>query len=199
MGYNGPALQPRDYLTDIDEHSHTNLDSNVAYWAGVEHGDTKRAAMRNMVEGEVTLSTLKNYQSTIDDELDYILGKLRSVSHYAIYLDITPPELEHTDWSVARCFSRKWCKCRCRPSLTAPSPVAQSGIWINIIPPLDTVLLVIASLYPVGFCANVTALIKGPRGTGQSQSLSGDLVGSCWGMPLFWWCCLGATTASLGF
>jgi membrane protease YdiL (CAAX protease family) len=46
-----------------------------------------------------------------------------------------------------------------------------------LIPPLDTVLLVIASLYPVGFCANVTALIKGPRGFGQSQSLSGDLVG----------------------
>lgn len=34
-----------------------------------------------------------------------------------------------------------------------------------------------ASLYPVGFCANVTALIKGPRGFGRSQSLSGDLVG----------------------
>lgn|GEM_PF-1357373 len=46
-----------------------------------------------------------------------------------------------------------------------------------LIPPLDTVLLVIASLYPVGFCANVTAVIKGPRGFGQSQSLSGDLVG----------------------
>jgi Type II CAAX prenyl endopeptidase Rce1-like len=45
------------------------------------------------------------------------------------------------------------------------------------IPRLDTVLLVIASLYPVGFCANVTALMKGPRGLGQSQSLSGDLVG----------------------
>ena len=44
-------------------------------------------------------------------------------------------------------------------------------------PPLDTVLLVITSLYPVGFCANVTALIKGPRGFGQSKSLSGDLVG----------------------
>jgi CAAX protease family protein len=46
-----------------------------------------------------------------------------------------------------------------------------------LIPPLDTVLLVIACLYPVGFCANVTTLIKGPRGRGQSQSLSGDLVG----------------------
>ena len=45
------------------------------------------------------------------------------------------------------------------------------------IPPLDTVLLVIASFYPVGFCANVTVLIKGPRGLGQSQSLCADLFG----------------------
>jgi hypothetical protein len=104
MGYNGPALQPRDYLTNIDEHSHTNLDSNVAYWAGSEDGDTKRATMRNMVEGEVALSTLKNYQSTIDEELDYILGELKKVSSYAVHLDITPPELGHTDWSVARVF-----------------------------------------------------------------------------------------------
>lgn len=53
------------------------------------------------------------------------------------------------------------------------------GFKINyLIPPLDTVLLVMASLFPVGFCANVTALIRGRRGGfGQSQSLSGNLVG----------------------
>jgi membrane protease YdiL (CAAX protease family) len=52
------------------------------------------------------------------------------------------------------------------------------GFGINyLIPRLDTVLLVVASLYPVGFCANVTALIKSRRGARQSQSLSGDLVG----------------------
>lgn len=104
MGYNGPALQPRDYLTDIDEHSHTNLDSNVAYWASAQDADTKRATMRNMAEGEVRLSTLKSYQSTIDQELDYILGELKNVSSYAVHLDITPPELGHTNWSVARVF-----------------------------------------------------------------------------------------------
>src|ERR1022692_1711884 len=104
MGYNGPVLQPRDYHSDIDAHSHTNLDSNVAYWAGAEDRDTKRATMRNMVEGEVALSTLTNYQSTIDEELDYILGQLKRISSYAVHLDITPPELEHTGWSVARVF-----------------------------------------------------------------------------------------------
>ena len=104
MGYNGPALQPRDYLTHIDERSHTNLDSNVAYWAAAEDGDTKRATMTNMVEGEVKLSALKNHQAAIDDELDYILGELKKISRYAVHLDITPPELEHTDWSVARVF-----------------------------------------------------------------------------------------------
>ena len=104
MSYNGPVLQPRDYLTGIDQHSHTNLDSNVAYWASTENRDAKRAAMKNMVEGEVRLSALKNYQSTIDAELDYILGELKNISSYAVHLDITPTELEHTDWSVARVF-----------------------------------------------------------------------------------------------
>jgi thiazole/oxazole-forming peptide maturase SagD family component len=104
MGYNGPALQPRDYLTDIDAHNHANLDSNVAYWASSRDGDSKRAAIRNMLEGEVALSTLKNYQSTIDEELSYILGKLKNISSYAVHLDITPPELENRGWSVARVF-----------------------------------------------------------------------------------------------
>lgn len=104
VGYNGPILQPRDYLTEIDAHSHTNLDSNVAYWAGGDDGDAKRAFMRNMLEGEVALSTLKNHRSTIDEELDYVLGELKNVSSYAVHLDITPPELEHTSWSVARVF-----------------------------------------------------------------------------------------------
>jgi hypothetical protein len=57
-----------------------------------------------MVEGEVRLSALPNYQSTIDRELDYILGELRNISRYAVHLDITPPELEHTGWSVVRVF-----------------------------------------------------------------------------------------------
>jgi thiazole/oxazole-forming peptide maturase SagD family component len=104
IGYNGPALQPRDYLTNIDEHSHTNLDSNVAYWASAEDGGKNRAFMRNMVEGEVKLSTLANYESTIDEELEYIIGELQAISSYAVRLDITPPELEETDWSVARVF-----------------------------------------------------------------------------------------------
>jgi membrane protease YdiL (CAAX protease family) len=52
------------------------------------------------------------------------------------------------------------------------------GFGINYLtPPLDSLLLLIASLYPSGFCANLSALIKGPRGFGQSKSLSSDLAG----------------------
>lgn len=104
IGYNGPALQPGDYLRDIDEKSHTNLDSNVAYWAGTADADAKRAVMRDMVDGEVKLSALSSYEASIDDELDYILGKLKAMSDYAVQLDITPPELKHTAWSVQRVF-----------------------------------------------------------------------------------------------
>lgn len=35
----------------------------------------------------------------------------------------------------------------------------------------------IASVYPTGFCANLTALIKGPRGFTRIGSLSGSLIG----------------------
>ncbi|MDQ5851212.1 MAG: YcaO-like family protein [Chloroflexota bacterium] len=104
VGYNGPVVQPRDYLMETDEHSHTNLDSNVAYWASADDGDQKRWFIKNMADGEVKLSTLANYQSTIDEELEYIIGELQSISSYAVHLDITPPELDQTDWSVARVF-----------------------------------------------------------------------------------------------
>ncbi len=35
----------------------------------------------------------------------------------------------------------------------------------------------LASVYPTGFCANITVLIKGPRGFARIGSLSGSLVG----------------------
>jgi membrane protease YdiL (CAAX protease family) len=41
-----------------------------------------------------------------------------------------------------------------------------------------------ASVYPTGFCANITALIKGPRGFARIGSLSGSLVGFVIGYPI---------------
>ena len=47
----------------------------------------------------------------------------------------------------------------------------------TIAPTLETALLLMASLYPVGFCSNITVLLRGPRGFKPSDSLSGDLSG----------------------
>lgn len=47
----------------------------------------------------------------------------------------------------------------------------------SLIPHLETILLVIACVYPTGFCASMTMLIKGPRGFARIRSLSGSLVG----------------------
>jgi thiazole/oxazole-forming peptide maturase SagD family component len=104
IGYNGPALQPRDYLSSIDVDSHTNLDSNVAYWASGEDADKKRAFMENMADGEVRLSALTNFEATVDKELEYVVGQLQGTSSYAVTVDITPAELQGTSWSVARVF-----------------------------------------------------------------------------------------------
>lgn len=104
IGYVGPALQPRDYLTNIDADSHANLDSNVAYWASAEDGEAKREFMRGLVDGHVNLSTLTDHTTRVDDELRYVIGELRQVSQYAVHLDITPPDVEGMGWSVARVF-----------------------------------------------------------------------------------------------
>jgi membrane protease YdiL (CAAX protease family) len=47
----------------------------------------------------------------------------------------------------------------------------------QLAPTLVIVLLVMASVYPVGFCSNVTVVLKGPRGFKPGESLSGDLAG----------------------
>jgi membrane protease YdiL (CAAX protease family) len=47
----------------------------------------------------------------------------------------------------------------------------------TLTPHLDTALLVIASSYPIGFCANVAAVLTGARNFGRNPSISGNLVG----------------------
>lgn len=56
------------------------------------------------------------------------------------------------------------------------------GFEINYHTPLlETALLVIAGIFPSGFCANMTALIRGRRWFWQGQSLSENLAGFVFG------------------
>lgn len=104
LAANGPMMSPVDFLgTHKDDF--LNLDSNVAYWTKAENQTKKDEILKTISDKTVTLSSLSN-ENTGDDKrnLEYIIKKLRRISEYAVYLDITPPEIIGTGLKVMRVF-----------------------------------------------------------------------------------------------
>lgn len=104
LAANGPMMSPVDFLgTHKDDF--LNLDSNVAYWTKAENQAKKDEILKTISDKTVALSSLSN-ENTGDDKrnLEYIIKKLRLISEYAVYLDITPPEIIGTGLKVMRVF-----------------------------------------------------------------------------------------------
>lgn len=104
LARNGPVIVPEHYLNSAGKRDYNNLDSNVAYWSNMEDADAKRAFIRQLVAGEVALSGLASHAHSDTDDLSYLLNGLRKVSRYAVWLDITPPEIADQGWKVIRTF-----------------------------------------------------------------------------------------------
>jgi thiazole/oxazole-forming peptide maturase SagD family component len=100
----GALVMPKDYLETTVQKSFANLDANVAYWAHAVDMGEKKAKLLGMLQGETALSGLKDYSGDIDLELEYILKKMKSVSEYGVFLDITPPEVKSKGWKCIRTF-----------------------------------------------------------------------------------------------
>ena len=122
IGYNGPALQPRDYLTDIDDDSHANLDSNVAYWASADDADKKRAFMRNMVEGQVSLSALPATSRRSTRSWTTSSGNCGASPTTRFTWTSRRLSSKRRTGRWPACSYRNSSRCRCRPSLTAAIP-----------------------------------------------------------------------------
>jgi thiazole/oxazole-forming peptide maturase SagD family component len=104
LARNGPVIVPEHYLNSAVKRDYNNLDSNVAYWSNMEDADAKRAFIRQLVAGEVALSGLASHAHSDAEDLSYLLNGLRKVSQYAVWLDITPPEIAGQGWKVIRTF-----------------------------------------------------------------------------------------------
>lgn len=102
LARNGPVIVPEHYLNSARTRDYNNLDSNVAYWAGTEDADKKRAFIRQMVAGEVALSGLASHAHSDAQDLSYLINGLRKVSQHAVWLDVTPPEIADQGWKVIR-------------------------------------------------------------------------------------------------
>ena len=104
LNINGPLSMPNDYLETISEKNYLNLDSNVNYWANLDNKDKKLKFINSKVKEKVQLKKYKNLEINSDDDLEYLLKGLYNISKYAVYLDITPSEIQDKDLHVIRVY-----------------------------------------------------------------------------------------------
>jgi thiazole/oxazole-forming peptide maturase SagD family component len=99
----------------VNESSFTDLDTNVLWWASPVDAAAKRALIESRLEGAIPLSTVPSLDSA-DSGLPALVKMIADFSEWAVYLDITPPELAGTDWKVVRVLIPELCS-MCLPGL----------------------------------------------------------------------------------
>jgi thiazole/oxazole-forming peptide maturase SagD family component len=118
MGIYGPLYSPKEYLRESGNETIADLDTNAAYWANPHQAASKRAFLDDLASGEKrALTALRNHETGNDEEdLLRLISDLSSVSEYAVYLDVTPPETRPQGWHVMRAFIPELV-CMCIPGV----------------------------------------------------------------------------------
>lgn len=106
LGYFGPLYSPNEYFANQDLSIYDDLDKNVSFYIHPSNAEKKRILFANMSSGKKKLlSSFENYDSGNEKEnLQRLLESVRKISRYAVYLDITPPEVAAQGWHVMRVF-----------------------------------------------------------------------------------------------
>ncbi|MBN1982386.1 MAG: YcaO-like family protein [Chitinivibrionales bacterium] len=106
LGFTGPVYAPKEYFNSPSkDEQFLDLDRNVAFYMHPDNASEKRQVFSNLIAGEETLSSLENRESeSVDENLSKLIKGLKTVSEYAVYLDITPPETREKGWYVMRVF-----------------------------------------------------------------------------------------------
>ena len=104
LNINGALSMPSDYLETVSEKNYLNLDSNVNYWANLENKDKKLKFINSKISEKIELKKYKNLEVNTQKDLEYLLKGLYNISKYAVYLDITPSEIENKDFCVMRVY-----------------------------------------------------------------------------------------------
>jgi len=116
LGVYGYLFMPAEYIIDIENRPFTDLDSNVAFYAHPTRVQQKKELLDDMIsDNTISLSSLDNLSSgNTDRDLSYVIRELNKVSKYAVYRDITPPEIADSGIHVLRVFIPELCN-MCMP------------------------------------------------------------------------------------
>ncbi len=104
LAANGPMMSPIDFL-GIGDEKFLNLDSNVAYWTKAEDQEKKKEILNRLADEKRIMSAYPEPASDDSTErLHDLIGSLAGISKYAVFMDITPPEVINTGIKVQRVF-----------------------------------------------------------------------------------------------
>ncbi len=105
LGDFGPIFYPESYFKYPEGGPFLDLDRNVAYYMFPQEAAKKRGIFESLTRSSLPLSGLKDL-STGDDSRDiqYMIKNIKKISKYAVYLNITPPEMVEKGWHVVRVF-----------------------------------------------------------------------------------------------
>lgn len=133
MSYNAAMRKPQAFLRNT---GYSDLDSNVLYYAGINDIQRKNKIIGDFCEGSEKLSEIKSKASlSDDDQIRYLIGQLRGISKYAVYMDFTPPEIADMGWTVIRVVIPEICG-MCLPGFPCKnhSRIKKYGGVVNDIP-----------------------------------------------------------------
>jgi thiazole/oxazole-forming peptide maturase SagD family component len=103
LGVYGPLFSPKEYFPSVKAEKYADLDTNVGFYSDPANAETKRLAIRGLVDGCKPVSSFESAESgdTITD-CAALLSALSRVSEFGIFLDVTPPEVRDQGWYVVR-------------------------------------------------------------------------------------------------
>lgn len=102
MGNTVAVYDPMQIHDALANSAYLDLDSNVLRYASPVGAADQVQLVKAWRGGSVKLSEIKTVAGTTPETLTALIGMVASVSEWAAYLDITPPELADSPWKAVR-------------------------------------------------------------------------------------------------
>ena len=109
MNVYNTIYDPQKVVFSNKESVFADLDTNVLYYGTPIHDDVVDDVLNKLTGANVPLSSFETHSLSTELQLSHLLKELKKVSNYAVYLDLTPPELYGKNWSVMRTLIPELC------------------------------------------------------------------------------------------
>ena len=88
---------------DKEEFKFLDLDLNVLFYGAPRFIEEKNTLIEEFIDGEINLSDIKTIDNLdTDSQINELIKKVSEISEYAIYMDVTSPELREKGWYTVR-------------------------------------------------------------------------------------------------